>query len=954
MSSLKCKLINARSICNKLPDLHYLLDNEQVDILLITETWLRNDISNTTVINNRRLSIFRKDRINSLGGGVCIITNDNTVKAVNVPIAQSFSDSDIVCIDIVNSDQPLRIICCYRPPSSDTDSVSVESMNRIVKCLEILCDTDSTVVLAGDFNLPFIDWSCPVFISDCRRCSTQFNEFVGLFSLHQFIDEYTRLNQNSNDFSGSILDLVFCNDNFVVQNVCVMAPFSSSDHSSIVFNLLCHISVSDHNVQYRNFNDADWDAIKLFFNNVDWDDVFDDCSSPVDLYNSFSKVVHESIDQFVPVRNTNNRRNNKSSSGVPYPASVKKLLRKKLCVWKRFKAFRTDSLRVQYRDICSRCRRAIYNSLLHYEESIIDSNNLGRFFRYSNSKLIGHKNVGPLQQSDGTITVDPTIKASLLSDHFNSNFTYDNGVIPSSVHSNDQHGLSNIIFSPNLVRKVISKLKSNSSGGPDGIPPVFIKNCNIFLCGPLSFLFQQFFENSYIPPIWLKAFITPVFKKGDSTKPNNYRPISLTCNLCKIMECIIKDQVVSYLLSKGLISKQQHAFLCKRSTVTNLLESVHDWTVHLQHKYSVDVIYIDFSHAFDCVVHSKLLSKLSSFGIQGLLLYWIEAFLSNRTQCVVIEHCFSDWCPVISGVPQGSVLGPLLFVLYIDDIGIICSADVTHQLFADDLKLYTSVVSGSTGINLQESLDKLCVWCNNWQLTVNIAKCYVHHLGKNNQRIPYYFSGSQIPVSNVVVDLGISVDCNLKFDSHINNIISKSYSRIGALFKGFCSRSPSVLKKAYITYVRPILEYASSVWNPYLLKHITCIERVQRRFTKRIPALHDMSYSERLAALDLESLEIRRLRADLTLYYKILNNLVHISRNLLPSAPTSPIVHTRSVAPRLLRPKFTTFELDNNFFDRCVSCWNYLPDIVVNSTSLMCFKKNLSSVDLSLFLRYVS
>ena len=148
---------------------------------------------------------------------------------------------------------------------------------------------------------------------------------------------------------------------------------------------------------------------------------------------------------------------------------------------------------------------------------------------------------------------------------------------------------------------------------------------------------------------------------------------------------------------------------------------------------------MDFSHAFDCVVHSKLLSKLPNFGITGLLLEWIEVFLSDRTQCVVIEYCFSDWCPVISGVPQGSVLGPLLFVLFIDDIGKICSADVTHQPFADDLKLYTSVVSGSTGSNLQESLDKLCVWCSNWQLTVNIAKCYVHHLGKNNQHIPYFF-----------------------------------------------------------------------------------------------------------------------------------------------------------------------------------------------------------------------
>ena len=370
----------------------------------------------------------------------------------------------------------------------------------------------------------------------------------------------------------------------------------------------------------------------------------------------------------------------------------------------------------------------------------------------------------------------------------------------------------------------------------------------------------------------------------------------------------------------------------------------------LQHKSSVDVIYIDFSHAFDSVVHSKLIYKLIALGINGLLLEWINSFLSNRVQCVVLEHCFSGWCPVISGVPQGSVLGPILFILFINDISSICPGDVNHQLFADDLKLYTTVSSNLDIISLQTSLDNLQHWCSIWQLEVNISKCYVLHLGNNNFRYSYTFFGSIIPTSDVVIDLGVTIQNTFKYDLHINSTISKAYSRVGALFRGFCVRSPSFLKQAFITYVRPILEYASNIWNPYTFKHINGIENVQRKFTKRIPSLRHLSYPERLAALDLETLELRRLRADLVLYYKIFNNLTHIPRNYLPSDHAPPLIQTRSSAPRLTIPEPSSQYIENNFFIRCVRCWNYLPNSVVLSTSISHFKRNLMSVDLSPFL----
>jgi hypothetical protein len=509
-------------------------------------------------------------------------------------------------------------------------------------------------------------------------------------------------------------------------------------------------------------------------------------------------------------------------------------------------------------------------------------------------------------------------------------------------------GISSIVFTPSSVSRIIKKLNARSAGGPDGIPPAFFKKTLSSLCQPLAFLFQVLFDEGCLPAVWRQAFIASIFKKGNSTLPNNYRPISLTCCMCKLMESIIKDQLVTYLLAKGLISKQQHAFIKKHSTVTNLLECTHDWAVAMHDYHSVDTIYIDFKGAFDSVVHSKLIFKLNSLGINGNLLRWINAFLSGRSQCVVVEHCFSEWSPVLSGVPQGSVLGPILFILFIDDIAAICSGVISHKLYADDLKLYSTINSDCDRNLLQSALDRLQQWCRDWQLTINLSKCHVMHFGSNNVHNTYYLNGCQLDSAGVVTDLGVDIDPILSYDVHINKIVGKAYSRVGVLFRGFASRNVQVLKHAYITYVRPVLEYASSVWSPHLLKHINAIERVQKQFTRRIPSLSDLTYPERLAAIDLEPLELRRLKADLILYYKCLNNLI-----ALPSGEyfcqSQLNSQTRAGGNRLMRPACSTNRFQNDFFNRCLACWNFLPVNVVNANSLSVFKCLLSNVDLSNF-----
>jgi len=417
------------------------------------------------------------------------------------------------------------------------------------------------------------------------------------------------------------------------------------------------------------------------------------------------------------------------------------------------------------------------------------------------------------------------------------------------------------------------------------------------------------------------------------------------------MERIINKQLLDYLLKHRLITKEQHGFIQRKSVCGNLLESLCDWTVNLESRLITDVVYIDFKKAFDSVSHTKLLLKLRTYGICGDLLGWITSFLSSRTQSVKIFDALSSVIAVSSGVPQGSVLGPILFLLYINDIvDIFSGLSVSCKLYADDAKLYSSYSVNMTNQNLSVAIDRLLLWSSQWQLKIANEKCLVlrisnHRCISSCLHPTYSINGHLLNTVSEVRDLGVIVDSSLKFDKHISLIVRKAQQRAGLILKSFCSRDKDLLMKAFCTYVRPLLEYSTPVWSPHYQYLIFKIENVQRAYTKRLAGMKNLNYLERLKALGISSLERRRLERDLILCYNLLHGIceIHLPFKLGVSV-------TRGNSCKLVKTSCNTNAAKYFYTNRVVLAWNSLSDTVVTASSVNAFRKQLNTVNLEKFL----
>ena len=506
---------------------------------------------------------------------------------------------------------------------------------------------------------------------------------------------------------------------------------------------------------------------------------------------------------------------------------------------------------------------------IDYESNLISNcafNNTSTIYNYI-------KDLTKTKTIPSTITLDQTHvyndidKANLFNTYFHSVYT------PSPVGAPNidslpsvSNTLSSISIDEADVYYALTSLDPNKAVGLDEIGPRVLRSCAAVLTRPFHHLFSISIRYAVIPDRWKIHKVIPVFKSGDRSSAKCYRPISLLSNTSKVLERLIYNEVISKITN--FISNVQFGFLKNRSTLQQLLIFVNEiFTCGTQS----DAVYFDIRKAFDSVCHNQLLVKLWSAGISGQLWSWFRSYLSDRSQFVVINNQPSSLLPVLSGVPQGSILGPLLFLIYINDIFHI---NIHHSLltFTDDTKCFGPVTNCTDEQLLQHDIDLLLDWSSRSYLCFNPTKC-VHISFRANRITSYHLNEQVIPKLNSHRDLGIIISENLSWRNHYTNILSKAYKTLSLLRRTFkSSHSPLIKTKLYMTLVRSILTYCSPVWWPYLLSDINNLERIQRRATKYILNDYTNDYKSRLMNLNILPLMYTYEIADILFLIKSIRN----------------------------------------------------------------------------------
>ena len=571
-----------------------------------------------------------------------------------------------------------------------------------------------------------------------------------------------------------------------------------------------------------------------------------------------------------------------------------------------------------------------------------------QFWRWINS-VKGYRNpIPPLHDSGNTITEDRE-KASLFNHYFCSVFTKENTtnlhtLTPSVSHSTI---IDSLRISPDDVYGELYRLNVGKACGPDSITPFLLKSSAEYISVPLSHLFNQSLSTGTLPFDWVSANVVPIHKRNDKHIPGNYQPISLTSVVVKVFEHIIHQHLVSALESHHLLSPSQSGFRTKRSTVTLLTEAVNDWSLCLEQRSTIHCLLLDFAKAFDSVPHERLLLKLSSLGIHGDVLQWLRYFLTKRKQRVVINGVFSDWASVTSGVPQGTVLGPLLFLLYVNDLDCIIKHS-TIRLFADDVLLYASANTMEECSSLQDDLTAVHHWANCWQLKLNPDKCEA--LAITNKRNPckFTYSINQQPISwhSPVKYLGLCVDSKLSWHNHSMFVASKATRSVNCLRRSMFGCSCEAKYGAYRAIVCPILEYAAVVWCPHAKGDINLLESIQGRAARWIcgsrwkptDSSWTISSSNCCTRLNLPSLQARRHYLSICFLDDIYHKHTSLSFDQFCDFNSMP---SRSHHLSLIPPTSTINSRRFSFFVNTTFLWNSIPIHILEDRNPKSFRHSL-------------
>ena len=929
--------INFQSIKTKQDQLRNLIDSTKPDIIIGTETWIDDSITDNQIFPPG-YQLFRKDR-NLHGGGVLVAVNSDYLCS---PLTELQTDCEIVWCKLELAGQKAMYIASYYNPKTSNEQGYLE----LEKSLERASSTNAVLIICGDFNLPGWDWKEKTLKPGTSHAGLhyRFGDILDDNGLQQLVEEPTR--------GTNTLDLIITNHPSKIIRIETMPGVS--DHDMVFAEINCSpISNKQKRRQIPLYRHAKWATLKADVNHIyDKIRLMNDAGKSVtSMWSFFRDGLEKSVNSNVPHKTA------RSKNGLPWVSQdLRRLIKKRDRAYRRMKKSAHASDTTKFKELKRTVQRGLRRAYWRHIESIVSPSDDGpsgianckkRFWSYIKHKRSDGNYISPLKDQ-GRLYSGSTDKANILNSQFKSafspkfNFTSDQfkqrcpmkGSYPTA---------EDIKFANAGVEKLLENLKPGKAPGPDNIRSRVLKELSKEIAPILTIIFQASYNSGEVPPDWKNANVAPIFKKGQRYLAENYRPISLTCICCKVMEHIVTANIMSHADGHKILYPLQHGFRKGLSCETQLIEFVDDVTLGMESGKQVDCVVMDFSKAFDKVNHSLLLHKLDHYGVRGRTNNWIASFLLGRSQTVVVDGERSDPVDVDSGVPQGSVLGPSLFLFYINDIP--DDVQATTRLFADDTLLYLTIPKPADAQTLQDDLDRLAIWENKWMMRFHPDKCFVLTMTRKPNPACHSYNLRGHPLESVTSTkyLGVTLTSDLRWRNHTSVICGKANRTLGFLRRNLNITSVAVKTLAYTALVRPTVEYACCVWDPYHAQDSHRLEMVQRRAARYVTHRYHnrSSVTDMLQQLQWPTLESRRRNARLAMMYKLTHGMVNIETN---TRLKPPIRCSRNMSKHSFQvPSCRCDFRKGSFFPRTIKDWNTLPSVTVTAESLDAFKALIPS-----------
>ncbi len=954
--SLNIAHVNARSLLadTRLLDLELLAATNSIDIICITETWLTSSHRSPHLPGFQ--PIFRRDRDSGRrGGGVAIFVRSG----IHVTVKNFAPELETICLEVhLPRRKKLLLVTAYRPPKSD-QNVS-DFISSFETALDSLQRTAKTIFcLVGDFNAKSRSWWSGQMTNEAGE---QLAVLAKAHGLVQLVNGPTRAAGSPH---AAQLDLMFISDtdSELVNSCTVLSPLS--DHCPTVLQLCVnpHTGWKPETMLQeprRKLHLADFPGMNNFLGHQTWSSVLEaDCTD--DALESFTAIIQTAIGKFVPETRSVNYPQNKPW----YSSYLCRLRRLRDRLYHRSKRMSPQhTLSAAYRKMrnlyVAELRQAERMYYQHVSESLKLSNvrsNPHQWWKVAKQALGQRKGESmPPLCDNGHLHLQAHDKADCLNEAFAKQCSAN----PSSATSSPSLDSSNQAFTfgtitASDVEKKMSGLHARKATGLDGIGNCLLKQCSRNLAIPLSHILNLSLNQGIYPVQWKKAVIKPIHKhKGSRANPNNYRPIALLSCLSKVMESFVHKQLLSHCFKVNAIPDEQYGFLPKRSSTWQLLNCLADWETQLDNNGCVHACALDISKAFDRVSHELLLQKLSTIGVRGTALAWFKNYLSGRSICTMVDGVYSSFLPTTSGVPQGSVLGPLLFVIAIKDLP--QAVQSTTSIFADDTLIYDTsctgcVVSSNQCCRIQSDLASLSKWSVENATTFNAAKSahIVFRRSRQKSIAPVepslLFDGDGVPFSSSLKYLGVTFTDSLDWSAHVGDLLQRISFRLYSLKRlAYRCGSNTFVKLLYVTLIRPTLEYAAPVWDSCSKADAAALERAQLAVARAILRFGRRTHSNRevLSSIGWPTLAWRRRRYKLLLFWRLSNGEGPPSlRNHIPPTVSTRADYSFRNGKSVSFPRCSTKWRLKMFLPSTILLWNSLPSSLTSATSSSSFLSKL-------------